>query len=244
MSYKSQLAIAGVDGLSFQFVPDTTQRFALGAIVLATDPYWGGAEFEYVYVNDTLLQGSLVSIVSTFDSTNLRWRREAKLAASTAGKGSSLGVALAAATAGKYAWVQISGLAVVACNASVAADTTFAVAATGQGGALANGKQVLNARVAVAATATVVKASQGGVSGGSSIQVTNSDGWFVGMALTGTGIGASALVSSISLDGKTIGVSVVNSAAVTGNITGTYNDGTIYYNICEMNRPFQQGQVA
>lgn len=244
MAYKSLLPIAGVDGLNFAFVPDTTQRFAMGAIVSAVDPYWGGGEFEYVYINDTVLQGSLLSIVSTFDSTNLRWRREAKLAASTTLKGSSLAVALAAATAGKYAWVQIAGLVPVACNASVAADTTFAVAATGQGGALAAGKQVVNGRVAVASTATVVKVAQGGVSGGTTIQVTNSDGWFVGMALTGTGIGASSLISAISQDGKTITVSVANSATVTGNITGTYNDGTIHYNICELNRPFQQGAIT
>lgn len=248
MSYKSVVPIAGVDGLSLAFVPDVKQRFALGAIVAAIDPYWGGGEFEYVYSNDALAQGSLVSIVSTFDAPNARWRREAKLAANVANKGSSLGVALAAGGVGTYAWVMVAGLAIVASAASVAADTAFGIGGIGQGGALAAGKQVLNARVAVAATATVIKPSVASISvgaaGQSYIGVQNSDGWFVGMALTGTGIGAAAKINSISQDGTVIGVSVVNAAAVVGSITGTYNDGTIFYNVCEINRPFQQGAIT
>lgn len=244
MSYKSLLGLAGMDGLNSAFAPDTTQRGIMGQIIPAVDPYWGGAEFEYVYVNDTLVTGSLVSIVSTFDATNLRWRREAKLAASTALKGSSLGVAMAPAVATNYAWIQVSGLGPIASNASVAADTAFAVAAAGQGGALAAGKQVCNARVAVAATATVVKVATGGITGGSTLNVNNSDGWFVGLILTGTGMGASTKITAISQDGKTVTVSVVHTAAPSGNITATYNDGTIFFNVCEFNRPFQQGAIT
>jgi hypothetical protein len=54
--------------------------------------------------------------------------------------------------------------------------------------------------------------------------------------VSGTGVGAAAIVSKVDPIGKFILVTVVNSAAVTGNVTQTANNATIFYNVLEMNR--------
>jgi hypothetical protein len=147
-------------------------------------------------------------------------------------------------TSGDYGWVQISGITPVNCQASVAADTTFGIAAAGQGGANGAGKQVLNARVLVAAAATVVKANCITTGLSIALQVPNSDGWFVGAYLSGTGIAGGATVVSISPDGRTVTMSAASTAAISGSITATYNNATVFYNVAHINRPFAQGAIT
>lgn len=236
--------LAGLPQITQSFDDDTTRRATLGTIVSTVDQYWGGGEFIYCNFASTVRNKGLVTITPTFDSTNKRWLFTAVEVANTANLGRMLGVAFMSAADGEYGWVQISGLTPVNCQAAVAADTSFGIAAAGQGGAVAAGKQVLNARVHGASTITVVKVATKGVSGGDTIQVNNTDGWFVGGYLSGTGVGAAAIITAISTDEKTVTVSVVNSAAVTGNITCTYNNATIYYNVALLNRPFAQGAIT
>lgn len=242
--YRTLTTIVGIPHMDQMTPNDTTQRFPMGAIVGAVDPYWGGAEFIYVKFSSTVTVKALCIILPVFNSTTLTWDFVASEAPSTAGMGQQLGVAVLGATTGMFGWLQISGVTPVKSNAAVAADTTFAIAATGQGGALANGKQVLGARVIGASTITKVKASTGGISGGDTINVTNTDGVFVGCYASGTGVGAAAIVTAVNAYENTVTVSVVNSAAVTGNVTFTYNNATIYYNVAILNRPIAQGQVV
>lgn len=242
--YISVPAVAGIPQITQSFDDDATKRATLGLIVTAVDQYWGGGEFIYCNFASTVRNKGLVTITPTFDSANNRWLFTAVEVANTANLGRMLGVAVMSAASGEYGWVQISGMTPVNCQAAVAADTTFGIAAAGQGGANSAGKQVLSARIHGASTITVAKTATKGVIGGDTIQVNNTDGWFVGGYLSGTGIGAAAIITSISTDEKTVGVSVVNSAAVTGSITCTYNNGTIFYNVALLNRPFAQGAIT
>jgi hypothetical protein len=75
------------------------------------------------------------------------------------------------------------------------------------------------------------------------IKVSNTDGWFVGMPLTGTGVGASAVITAIAVDG-TVTVDVVSTSTASSSVTGTYNDSTVYWNVVSLSHAFAQGQVV
>ena len=222
----------------------TTRQLPHGTIQTASDPWWGAGEFIYGRANGTIRTFGLCKINPTFDSTDLCWRFEVTEAASTAILGRPICVAQTGMASGDYGWFCIGGVTPVNSNAAVAANATFSIAATGQGGAAATGKQIVNARIVGASTITVAKTNciTQGIS--TILTVPNSDGWFEGCYLSGTGVGSAAIVSSISPDGKTVVMSVASTAAITGTVTATYNNATIYYNIAHINRPFQQGAIT
>lgn len=242
------LDYAGPQPFNDWFAPDTTQRVALGMKVSAVDPFWGYAEFIYIKSNDAILKGSLVAIggVSMLAGTATQFL--GTLLPSTAGQGFPFGVAMAPMSTGKFGWVQVLGAAVYKTNATVAADTAVAVAAAGIAGTLANGKQLVNVRNTVAATGTntaVVNTTNGT---GTVVCRDGFDGFFLGMALSGTGIPASTVVAKLDPDGRTIytgsaiGTLGDKNSTATGSVTltGTYTgfgQGLIHY-------PFAQGQVA
>jgi hypothetical protein len=213
-----------------------------GQIFAAVDPWWGGAEFMYLRANGTIRPFGLCVITPSFQTNAYRF--DATEVPNTANLGRTLAVAMQSMAAGDFGWFLVSGLTPVDCNASVAADTTFGIAAAGQGGANTAGKQILNGRVMVAAAATVVKTNCTAALGSTSLQVSNSDGWFPGVFLSGTGIAALTRVTAISPDGRTVTLSVATTAAVTGSVTATYNNATIFYNVAFLNRPFAQGAIT
>ena len=68
-------------------------------------------------------------------------------------------------------------------------------------------------------------------------------------------IPAGAVVGALDADGRRFtmvagpgvtAASALANATATGGITltGTYNDGTNYYNILQLNRPFVQGRIT
>jgi len=223
---------------------DTTERFPQGEILAAVDPFWGGAEFRYVKFGGTVPERGLCSILCTYNSTLKRWEYVATAVANTANLGRDLAVAMRGATSGQFGWVMIAGLTPINGTASVAADSALGITAAGQVGANSAGKQVLNARVAAAATTTVALANSIGVSGSYEIRVQTTDGLFIGAYLSGTGVGASAKIAAIDPSNNTITADVVNSAAINGTVTATYNNATIYYNVVQINRPFAQGAIT
>jgi hypothetical protein len=225
-------------------VADTTPVLRPGFIQAFTDNWWGFGEFMYARAAGAIRAFGLCVTTPVFDSTLQSYRYDVTEVPNTANLGRMLCVASDSMTSGEYGWFQISGLTPVNCSASVAADTTFGIAAAGQGGANSAGKQVLNARVMVAAAATVAKANCTNVSGSTVLQVPNSDGWFVGAYLSGTGVGAACIVSAISPDGRTVTMSVASTAAIAGTVTATYNNATIFYNVVHLNRPFAQGAIT
>jgi hypothetical protein len=230
-----------LSGLTVDAVP----RVQPGLITPFTDPWWGFGEFMYARAAGAIPAFNLASFLPVFDSTLNSYRYDATAVANTANLGRSVAVAVKTMALGDYGWFQISGLCPVSCNASVAADTSFGIAAAGQGGAVAAGKQILNARVVVAAAATVVKAGCNTIGLSTTLQVPNSDGWFVGAYLSGTGIAGGTTIASISADGRYVTMSAASTAAIVGgSITATYNNGVIFYNVAHFNRPFAQGAIT
>jgi len=238
----ASLSIVGNQQVAFYGLPDTTQRHALGTTITLGDPYWGGFEAIYVYSTGTIRQGGIITITPTFQTN--KWRWDAAEVPNTANLGKSVYVAPVSSTAGQYFWAINYGIVPVNCTASVAADTAFGIVAAGQGGAIANGKQVLNARVIAPATTTVAKTNCTANSGSTRLSVPSVDGWFAGAYLSGTGIAALTTVTDIDPSGNIVTLSVATSAAVTGTVTATYNNATVYYNLAFIDRPLAQGQVT
>lgn len=215
-----------------------------GLMILADDTYWGSVEVIFVKANGTIRQFGLCVITPAFNSTLQQWEYLATEVPNTANLGRMLGVALRNMTANQYGWLVISGMTPVNCSASVAADTTFGIAAAGQGGANSAGKQILNARIAAAGSTTVAKANSFAQSGLTVLNVQNADGWFPGIYLSGTGIAAGTTATAIDVNNRTVTLSAATTATVNGTVTGTYNNGTIFYNVAHLNRPFAQGAIT
>lgn len=219
-----------------------------GFLARAEDSVWGPGEFVFGRANGSIRAYALCVVTRVWDATNKTFTVNFTETPNTANLGRELAVNQGGAmTAGQYGWFLVSGVTPVDCSASVAADTTFGIAAAGQGGANSAGKQVLNARVITAAAQTAVSASVpgvNGVSGGNTIQVQDVRGFIFGGFLSGTGVGASSRVTGIDELSNVLTVSVVNSAAVTGNVTCTYNNATIFYNVAQLNRAFAQGAIT
>jgi len=221
------------------FAPDTIQRHVLGTVLDAVDPYWGLGEFIYVKSNDAILKGSLVMWDEIYQGS---------LLPSTANQGFSFGVAMAPMASGTFGWLQLAGRAVYATNATVAADTAIGVAAAGIAGTNAAGKQLLNVRNRISATGTITVSVSTQTNTGILLAQKGYDGFFVGMALSGTGIPASTVVAALDPDGKRIytGSAIATlgnkNSTATGQITltGTYTG----FGSGMINRPFAQGAIT
>lgn len=209
--------LAGSQPFNDWFAPDTTQRHPLGTTVTAVDPYWGAGKFMYVESDAEILKGSLVAWDETYKGV---------LLPSAVTQGFPWGVAMAPMADGTFGWIQLEGRAVYKTNATVAADGVVAVAAAGILGATATGKQLIGVRNRVSATGTKTLTATTGT--GSYVLKTNGyDGWFIGMALSGSGIPASTVVAKLDSDGQTvymgsaIGTVGDKVATATGTITAT-----------------------
>jgi hypothetical protein len=230
--------IAGLQPFGDWFTPDSTQRHPLGLTIDAVDPYWGGATFIYVKAESTMEKGSLVQWNELWVASDLP---------NTANLGRCFGVLMNSMVTGQYGWAQVAGLAVLSAQASVAADTAVGVAAAGQVGANSAGKQLLGVRNVRASTATVAKTNTQTTNGSAVLKTNGYDGWFLGMALSGTGVPASTVVAKLDPDGRTVYMgSVIGTvdklATATGSVTvtGTYTGylGTV------INHPFVQGAIT
>lgn len=215
-----------------------------GLIVPGTSNYWGPGEFIYARANGSIRAFGLCVITPSFDSTNNRWNYNVTEVPNTANLGRTLCVSMAVMSSGDYGWFQIAGMTPVNCSAAVAADTAFGIAAAGQGGANSAGKQVLNGRIVGASTITVAKSSCTAANASKLLQVPNSDGWFVGAYLSGTGIAAATTVTAIDPSGRFVTLSADTTAAINGTVTATYNNATVYFNVALLNRPFAQGSIT
>lgn len=224
-----------------------------GFLAPAEDPVWGPGEFVFGQANGNIRPFGLCSLLEVWDAVNKQYIYNFTECAATANLGRALyvfqgnvgGVAgtTVAIGAGQYGWFMNSGRTPVNSTSTIAADVT---AGHGAGQLIANaaGIQVLNSRVITPATQTVVAASVFGFLGAAVIGLVNVQGFFPGCYVSGTGVGAAAICTFVDPISKQIGVSVVNSAAVIGNVTATYNNGAIFYNVLSMNRAFAQGAIT
>ena len=225
------------------FQPDNVQRHKLGQTLSVVDPFYGGQELVYlaIPVSTALNVGHVV----TWDVNNniIPIPNTANLGFPVA---FCLNKVASDAANVQYGWFIIEGQALAWSNASVAAAAAIGIVAAGQLGANSAGKQILNARVAAAATTTVAKANTQTQSGSTIIRTSQAgtDGWFVGMAMTGTGIAASSVITAIDTDNRT--VTLNNAATATGSVTvtGTRNDATNFWNLVVVDRPLSQGAIT
>jgi hypothetical protein len=220
--------------------------FPPGQYTMASDPVWGPAELLFARAGGAIPLASLCTLTPVWDAVNLTMQQNMVVCPNTANLGRPVYVYIGntALSAGQYGFFMMEGCFPVASNATVAADTAIGIAAAGQLGANSAGKQMLNARCVTPATQTVVSAAVSGLPGDTKIFLKSTAGFFPGVYVSGTGVGAAAICSSVDPFGKFITVTVVNSAAVTGNITATYNNGVIFYNVVAMNRPQAQGPIT
>lgn len=216
-----------------------------GFIAEVEDPVWGPGEAVWARAGGSIRLAGLCVLTPVWDSTNLVYNYNMTECPNTANLGRAVYVYLGntAITVGQYGWFLCTGRYPVNGTATVAADTTAGITAAGQIGANTAGKQLLNARVMTPATQTVVSAGSGLI-GDTKINLVNTAGFFPGVYVSGTGVGAAAICSFVDPNGKFILVTVANSAAVSGNVTATYNNATIFYNVLEMNRTFAQGAIT
>lgn len=218
------ISYAGPSPFNDWFVPDTTQRMPLGVEIDAFDPWWGAGTFQYVKSNGTLLKGSLVVIgtAPTFLAT---------LTPSTINLGQDQAIVMYPMATGVFGWVQRVGNSIYILSATAAADAAVGIhtAAGSLTGTIVTGKGIIGIHHYKAPAATLtVTASTTNATG--TLQTGGYDGFFVGMALSGTGIPASTVVAKLDPDGRTIytgsaiGTLGDKNSTATGTITltGTY----------------------
>ena len=244
----SIIPVIGHQPIGNFWTTDTVQKHPLGTKMTYADPYLGGGEAIYLQMpTSTALQ------VGTLMSWDTATSFVAAATANTANLGKAVGFLMnyvPSNASAQYAWVVISGQFYAYATASVAANTAFGITAAGQIGAIANGKQILNARVTKPATTapTFTVTTQ---SGSNVLRVSKTDGLFVGCPISGTGIPASTYIGGLGPMGNSIimttsDLSTAANATASGSITmtATYNDGTAYWNVVTCDRPFAQGQVT
>lgn len=217
-------------------------------LAAAEDPVWGAGEFVFgrVGVGGVRIYGGCVAL-PVWDATNkvytynfTEWPNTTLL-----GRPGYIWQGNRAAVVGEYGWFMTSGRSPVNSSVNVAADVAAGHNAAGQLTANAASLQCLNARVITASGQAIVAACTGyGALGDTTIGVASVSGFIIGGYISGTGVGAAAICSGIDPISKTITVTVVNSAQVTGNVTCTYNNATIFYNVLEMNRLMLQGPIT
>ena len=237
--FASITPLAGTQPFNDWFVTSTVQAHPLGATVTAVDPYWGTGKFVYLKSNDVIIKGSVVVWDETYTAV---------LCPNTTLQGFPVGFAMYPSAAGVYFWAQTEGRVVYKTSATVAADAAVALSAAGVLGASAAGKQIVNLRNRVAATGTITGSANTYAGTNVLYFPKGYDGYALGLALTGTGVGASAVVAGLDPDGKRVytgtAIGTLSGANQTATgfvtVTGTYTG----YGSGIANNAFAQGAIT
>lgn len=233
--YRSTSNIFLSQPIAEHYVPDTVQRFDLGTIDDGVDPYWGSGRFVYGKA------GAAIAAIGRLSMPN-------ELMAfgdvpNTAGTGFPVFVNIYPMAISTFGWFQSSGNMIMQAASAVAADAVFGVAAAGQAGAIANGKQILGARCRLPVTTTVAKTNCIVAPAGrlKDIIVSGIEGWFHGVTLSGTGIPASSEITSINPSRHLVTMEGDATAAGQGiTVTATYTGFIVAF----CSNPHVQGQVV
>lgn len=214
--------------------PSTTQAHPLGTKIIVYDAAFGWQELIYAKSAAAQKVGELVKLSWTITSGAVVVTATA--CDTSVAQGKPVAAAKTAfSAANQFGWYVIGGIAPVAGDSSLAADAAVFVHAAGRIGATGVGKQLVGINVIAASTTTNVKTAQV-TSGTYTIRVPDTSGWFIGMPLTGTGMGSSAKITHIASDG-TVTVDVAATATGQVSVTGTYNDSTVYWSVCLLSAP-------
>lgn len=231
-------SFAGPQPFNDWFTPDTTQRHVLGMYVDAVDPFWGWGEFIYVKASGSIAKGLVCIIDELFNIVGVP---------NAANQGFPVCVAMSTMATLTFGWVIKSGYAVYATTATVAADAALGITGVGTLGANTAGKQILGIRNRKSATGTTAITNVQTTNNSSVLKTKGYDGWFVGMALSGTGIPASTVVAKLDPDGRTVYMgsaigTIDKLATATGSVTvtGTYTG----FGAGIIDAPFAQGAIT
>jgi len=219
--------------------------FVPGATIAVYDAAFGIGEMVYARAGAGIRLYGLCVLTPTWAAGTFSLTMDMTEHPGTANLGRQVYVyqGTTAATVGQYAWFMRRGVTPVNCAASVAAGVTIGTAATaGQATTNGAGRQLLNAVVATPATNTVVRAGTGVISDSLIFFAGGTQGLFAGGYLSGTGVGSAAIIAEVFPD--RVRATIVNSAAVTGNVTMTNNNATIFYNLVSIDEAFSQGAIT
>lgn len=215
-----------------------------GVDTTANVPNWGVCEVMYVLntSSNSFIPGTLVTIdknfaISTVPNTGLT--------------GTPCYVVLSNFSAGNVTpqggWVLTRGVAPVKYAVAATAGPVYISATAGQATPTnpTGGKQIIAATCLIAASGSFTRSVQTQTAS-SRVQVTNIAGIYVGMAISGTGIPASSVVSAIDSSGTAVvigsAIGTPVNATATGSVTGTFTHTG--YGICHVNNPQVQGSIT
>lgn len=218
----------GIQPVNDIFIPDLTQRWTLGQMVTGVDPYFGYGEFVYGKAVAAMNPGRLVFASEVYLMTDIP---------STAGMGRPFAVARAAFPINSFGWFQVAGFCPVQTANSVATGVVVGIGTAGIAGTNSAGKQLLNTYVAQASAFTLTKGCTT-QAGSPIVGVSNIDGLFVGLTISGTGMSGTIL----SLDPSGTKITLSANSTVTGQATGTFT--YTGFLLCNIVRPFTQGAIT
>lgn len=229
------------------------KELALGTIVEASGTdydttanvtNWGLCELIYVANNSVaILPGTLCSMDKNFRVV------ATAVAATVANTGAPIFVAVSnfgvGSTTEQYGWVLRRGICPVRTSVAATVGRVFAGTAGVVTPTAAVGAQILNAICLTAGASTFTRAGTTR-NGSSRLRFASVAGMFVGQAISGTGIPASSVISSIDPNGTDVvigsAVGTPVSATATGTVTVTMtNTG---FGIYQLEYPHFQGQIT
>lgn len=214
----------------------TVKQLALGHLVDAVDPFFGAGRLQYVQcqqtasiLTGTLVQGDINGIITPLG-----------VAGNT---GAPFGVVVqdfinSSVAFPTYGWLLVYGNVPIVYSVPATVGPMFGGTAGTASPTVTPGRQLLNAQCIGGGSTAIVK-NGNSTSGSKIIQLTNIDGLFVGMAVSGTGIPGGAVITAIN----TLMQVVISSVATATGITPTTFTYT-GYGLCKLFNSFVQGQIT
>lgn len=225
----------------------------LGTVVDFQDPYYGNGRAIRLCIpkNTTAIRVGALALAAAATNAGILSNYSFVICPVTAIQSRPVYVAMnnvaLNASFAQYAWFAISGTLPVWCLSAVAITDRIWISATAGAGfvTLTIGRQIVGMFPVVASTGTVVKQNVRTVSGSPLIYPSNSDGWFVGQSVSGTGI-TTSLITAISGESAAPTVTLASNSSASGSVaaTATNNDGTNFFPICQFNGAFAQGNTT
>lgn len=214
----------------------------VGTVLDYVDPYYGGGRVIRLSVpkNTTAFRVGTLALAAAATNAGITSNFSYVPVPATASQNKPVFVSINAvplnASFAQYAWFAINGTLPIWALAATAITDKMHISATA-GAAFVTptiGRLLIGLTPLVASSGTVVKQNVRTVSGSPLIYPANSDGWFVGQSVSGTGI-ATSLITAISAESANPTVTLALSSTASGSVaaTATNNDTGNFFPICQ-----------
>lgn len=205
---------------------------------------WGQARLMYVSnVSSAILPG----FICVYDRLFHIFATQAAATVANTGEQAFVTVTNFAvgSTTEQFGWILISGITPVKYSVAATTGSVYAGTAGTATPTAAAGAQLLGVDCKIAAVTTFTR-SGSTKTGSSKVVFGNVGGMYPGQAISGTGIPASSVISSLDTDGRTVNIGSAVGTLVTATAAGTVtctmtNTG---YGICLWNNAIIQGQIT